>query len=157
MKINVFAYESLKQKMVEDGDLRRGEWDDNYNECYCDDERLCQNLQPIACNDNSEECGDVSTNSSLCVPGLEGGRLYYILLGAGVYDQGIYQLDIEVCDNCPPEENDCVDLKGLAEFFICFTGQDAELERGCEDFDADCDGDLDLYDFAAFRLTAVYP
>ncbi len=40
----------------------------------------------------------------------------------------------------------------------CFTGEGAAvIAPGCENFDTDSDGNLDLYDFATLRLSGPRP
>ena len=60
--------------------------------------------------------------------------------------------DPDVDENGVPDS--CgVDLKGVAMFLDCFTGEGGVvIAPGCMNLDRDHDGDLDLYDFATIRL-----
>lgn len=52
------------------------------------------------------------------------------------------------------ESHGDVDLRNLADFVVCFTGEGSGgIAQACEDFDANCDDDLDLHDFAGLRLS----
>jgi hypothetical protein len=70
-----------------------------------------------------------------------------------VVDMGAYEYQPNDRDN----DGD-VDLRDLADFVVCFTGDvGGALASECRNFDADCDGDLDLNEFAALRLSGAYP
>ncbi|MHC4695351.1 MAG: hypothetical protein ACYTFA_01265 [Planctomycetota bacterium] len=72
--------------------------------CHDDDERLCQYLEVIACNDDAGgQCGDGGGNADLCIPLVQAGVLYYIVVGASGNDQlGTYKLTIE--QPCDPDD-----------------------------------------------------
>jgi parallel beta-helix repeat protein len=70
-----------------------------------------------------------------------------------VVDMGAYEYQ----PNDTDDDGD-VDLRNLADLQTCFTGEGPDrIVLGCENFDADCDGDLDLHDFAAFRVSILHP
>ncbi len=65
----------------------------------------------------------------------------------GAYEYGLGDYN---CDGS-------VDLVDYAAWDGCFTGPDAgPYDPGCEAFDADYDGDIDLQDFSRFQETLVY-
>ncbi|MHC4695398.1 MAG: hypothetical protein ACYTFA_01500 [Planctomycetota bacterium] len=72
--------------------------------CHDDDERLCQYLEVIACNDDAGgSCGEGGGNADLCIPLVQAGVLYYVVVGASGNDQlGTYKLTIEQ----PCDQND---------------------------------------------------
>jgi hypothetical protein len=53
--------------------------------------------------------------------------------------------------------NHRVNLADLRLLSDCMTGPTRRLNLGCEAFDADLDGDVDLADFAAFQLVFDAP
>ncbi len=60
--------------------------------------------------------------------------------------------DADLDDNGIPDAC-AVSLRVLARFLVCFTGEGAAvIAPGCENFDTDNDGNLDLYDFVTLRL-----
>ena len=54
---------------------------------------------------------------------------------------------------CPAGPN----LETLAEFEVCMDGPGVEAAAGCESFDSDVDGNVDLADFADFQSAFVGP
>ncbi len=88
--------------------------------CGLDQHVACETLVPIACDDEGEGCGaDIDTSADLCVSGLDGGEVYYVLLGTTAdSEQNLYQLDVEV--PCPqaaanqlPENDECSEAPSI--------------------------------------------
>jgi hypothetical protein len=72
--------------------------------CHDDDERLCQYLEVVACNDDGgESCGPNGKNADVCIPEVVAGELDYVVVGVGANEQlGTYKLTIE--QPCDPED-----------------------------------------------------
>lgn len=79
------------------------------SECVLDEETACQDLIPIACDDNTGCAGTAEPlNASLCVPALVPGRTYYVMVGVkDGENRDTYTLEITTpCDAELPLPND---------------------------------------------------
>jgi len=88
--------------------------------CVLDEQRACQALEPIECNDDAPDtCLAIGqqNNAAVCLSGIRRGRPYYLMLAAKSEDtRGAYRLRIEEVDACavldvPP--NDSCDQAAL--------------------------------------------
>ncbi len=99
------------------------------SDCIFDERWACANLMPIACSDDAGPscvCGPVQKehNSKLCIPNLNPGELYYVMIAAKSDEhRGIWRLRIvSPCSpDLPPPHNDlCMNAEQL-------TGTHAEV------------------------------
>ncbi len=75
-------------------------------------------------------------------------RIVNEIVDIGIYESGFGDYDGDLV----------LSLDDFTSWGDCFTGPDGEsYPTGCEVFDGDCDGDVDLADFASFQSLFTLP